>query len=129
MCPFFFLFPLILLLSCVHRWGKRYSPRRSGRISLVWCLRSLQQLGPPHRLPVPVLQALLSPHLIIQHQGQMSPSRTQPFATGTRLWSKAVCSAGKCELAPVRWFPLNNNTTTTETLSLHGAFWESKDVS
>lgn len=79
---------------CVCRWFKGCSPRRSGWFGLVWCLRSLQQLGPHLRLLVIVLQALLTSHThICFHVRAKYLSRTLHLSTvlgQMTLWSNAV---------------------------------------
>lgn len=54
-----------LFSSCGCRWSEGCGSRRSCWSGLVWCLRSLQQLGPHHRLLFVILQALLTSHTLI----------------------------------------------------------------
>lgn len=68
--------PLLSLPLFRRRRPEGRRPWRSGRFSLVWCLRHLQQLGSPHWF-TPILQTLLSPpsHFLL-HSGQISPGHS-----------------------------------------------------
>lgn len=92
---------------CVCRWFKGCSPRRSGWFGLVWCLRSLQQLGPHLRLLVIVLQALLTSHTHIYfHVRAKYLSRTLHLSTvlgQMTLWSNAVSFIFQMWVSPVSY--------------------------
>lgn len=115
---------LILLHLCVCRWRKGCRPRRSGWFGLIWCLRSLQQLGPHHRLLLIVVQAVLTPppHICFH-------IRAKYLSEDTAFNHSAKRTLVKCSvLFRDVWADPRSLVPPHRHLYFPGAFWEREDV-